>query len=296
MLAAFALSFGIPDAGADELKAKAQELLSEGNSLAAEGDFGNALVKFRAAYELYSSPKLLLNIGTSLRQIGRNAEAAETYETYLGHPDADPEREQELSDLIEELDKLVGRLEIKVEERDAKVSLDGKVLRDLAKGEAIRVDPGEHTIIAEKKGRPPAVRHVKVRAKQKLRVVMSLDEPDQEPEGPDAREVIGYTLVGLGGAAIVVGAVLGGVALGTKSDADALCADSGDFAGYCSPEGSDLLKTARTEGVAATATFIAGFAVVVGGFAIAVSALLDDDDSELEVGIGPGAVTVRGRF
>ena len=44
------------------LKQKAQELLTEGNRLAGEGDFGAALLKFRTAYELYSSPKLLLNI------------------------------------------------------------------------------------------------------------------------------------------------------------------------------------------------------------------------------------------
>ena len=91
-------------------------------------------------------------------------------------------------------------------------------------------------------------------------------------------------------------AVLGGIALDTKSEGEALCADTGDFAGYCSPEGADLLKSARTEGVAATATFIAGFAVVVGGFAIAVSALLDDDENAVEVGVGPTGVVVRGRF
>lgn len=283
------------DVRADELKDKAQELLSDGNALAAEGDFGLALVKFRTAYELYPSPKLLLNIGTSLRQIGRNAEAAETYEAYLAHAEADPTRADELRDILDDLDALVGKLVITVKEPGARVSLDGKILRDLDEREAIRVDPGEHTLIAEKPGRRPSIRHVTVKAKNTVKVELSVEaEPADEADGPDPRAVIGYTLVGLGGVAIVVGAVVGGIALGTKSDAEAKCSDAGEFAGYCSAEGSDLMKSARTEGVAATATFIAGFAVAVGGFALVFSALGDDDT--VEVGVGPGSLLVRGRW
>lgn len=295
MVCALGLSLDMGDVRADELKDKAQELLSDGNQLAAEGDFGLALVKFRTAYELYPSPKLLLNIGTSLRQIGRNAEAAETYEAYLAHAEADPSRTDELRDILDDLDVLVAKLVISVKERGARVSLDGKILRDLDESRAIRVDPGEHTLIAEKPGRRPTIRHVTVKAKSTVKVALSVEaESSEEGEGPDPRAVIGYTLVGLGGVAIVVGAVVGGIALGTKSDAEEKCSDEGDFAGYCSTEGAELMKSARTEGVAATATFIAGFAVAVGGFALVFSALGDDDT--VEVGVGPGSLVVRGRW
>lgn len=295
LFVAYALFGGAGAARADELKEKAQQLLSEGNDLASEGDFGNALVKFRTAYELYPSPKLLLNIGTSLRQIGRNAEAAETYETYLAHPEADADRKEELYDILDDLDKLVGKLVITVEERGARVSLDGQILRNIDKGEAIRVDPGNHTLTAEKEGRPATVRHVEIKAKETLKVTLSMESAAaEEAEGPDAREVIGYTLVGLGGAAIVVGAVVGGIALGTQADADAECAESGEFSGFCSAEGASLMKSARTEGVAATATFISGFAVLVGGFALAFSVFADDDT--VEVGVSPTGLSVRGRW
>ncbi len=289
------VTLGGSDARAsDELKAKAQELLSDGNKLAAAGDYGLALVKFRTAYELYPSPKLLLNIGTSLRQIGRNAEAAETYETYLDHPEADADRADELRDILDDLDALVGRLNVTVKERGARVSLDGKILRDLGDG-AIRVDPGEHTLTAEKSGRPATVRHVRVKANQTLDVELSVEELPPAEEGPDARTVIGYTLIGLGGAAVLVGSIIGGVALGTKGEADDRCSAEGEFTGYCSEEGSDLLKSSRTEGVAATATLIAGFAVALGGFALVFSTLGDDED-DVEVGVGPGSLVVRGRF
>ncbi len=283
----------LDSARADELKDKAQELLTDGNRLAAEGDFGVALQKFRAAYELYPSPKLLLNIGTSLRQIGRNAEAAATYEAYLKHPEADGERREELEGILEELEALVGHVEITVIEPGARVSVDGEILRDARAGVRVRVDPGPHTVIAEKPGRAPTVRRVAIKAKQTVKVELTVSSLE-EAEGPDPRAVIGYTLVGLGGASIVVGAVLGGIALGTKSDADELCAERGEFTGFCSEEGASLMKSARTEGVAATATFIGGFAVVVSGLALAFSALGSED--AVEVGVGPGSVMLRGRW
>ena len=110
----------------------------------------------------------------------------------------------------------------------------------------------------------------------------------------DAREVIGYTLVGLGGAAIVVGVVLGGIAIDTQGDAEAQCDASGEFAGFCSAEGADLLDAARTEGVAATATSIAGVAVLVGGLALALSVFGDDDS--VEVALSPTSLSIRGRW
>jgi hypothetical protein len=279
-------------AGDDEFKAKAQELLTEGNKLAAEGDFGLALDKFRTAYELFPSPKLLLNIGTSLRQIGRNAEAYETYERYLGHPEADASRKEELEGILRDLDGLVGRLEISLPDRDVRVSLDGKVLRDYHSGDTVRVDPGDHTLVAEKPGRPATVKHVAVRARRTVKVELTLDPTAEADSGPDARVVIGYGLAGLGGAAIVVGAVLGGISLATKSDAEDQCAEGGEFSGYCSAEGAELLKSARTEGVAATATFIAGFAVAISGLALAFSAP-SAYEPEVTANFGPGSVQLK---
>ena len=299
----FLLCLAVPRvAWADELKDKAQELLSQGNALAAQGDFGLALVKFRTAYELYPSPKLLLNIGTSLRQVGRYAEAAETYERYLADPDANLDRAEELATILDELDALVGRLTIVVRDRDAKVSLDGEVLRDRDPDEALRVDPGPHTVVAEKQGFPPVVRTITVKAKERARVELSLTRRDEEEPPADLREVIGYTLVGIGSAGVLAGVILGWVALGSKGSANDLCDDSGQFSGYCSQEGSDLRKKARTEGVAATASFIAGFAVAGSGLALAISASFDDDeeaeseDTALSLEIGPGTLSLRGRW
>lgn len=279
-----------PPLHADELKQKAQDLLTEGNALAREGDFGAALTKFRTAHELYPSPKLLLNIGTSLRHTGRYAEAAETYEIYLAHPEAEPARTDEVRGLIDELDQLVGRLEVTVSDSDARVSLDGHTLRRL--GRELRVDPGRHTLVAEKAGREPTVRHFTVAPKQLARVDLIIAEPGEPPPEPTpVRAIVGYGVAGLGGAAMIVGGIIGAVALGTKSDADDQCADSGEFSGYCNPEGSDLSDDARAQGAAATTVFILGFATFATGLAVAITA--PDPSDDVQVSIGPGSVRLR---
>jgi hypothetical protein len=276
-------------APSDALKHKAQELLTEGNRLAGEGDFGAALLKFRTAYELYDSPKLLLNIGTSLRYVGRHAEAVVTYERYLAHPGADPSREAELRRIVDDLDRLVGRLEISVAEPNVRVSLDGELLRDVGRQTVVRVDPGRHTVVAEKTGRQPTVRHVSVEARETAEVVMVLAEPGEDPPEPvSLRAVGGWGLVALGSAGIVAGAVLGAVAQAKRSEADDHCATEGHFEGYCSPEGADLNDQARTLGGTATIAFVGGFALGVAGLALAFTAEDEAVTGTLNLDPGPG--------
>ncbi len=276
-------------APSDALKQKAQELLTEGNRLAGEGDFGAALLKFRTAYELYSSPKLLLNIGTSLRYVGRNAEAVVTYERYLAHPEADPSREAELRGILNDLERFVGRLEITVAESDVRVSLDGELLRDVGRRAVVQVDPGRHTVVAEKANRQPTVRHLSVEAQETVAVALVLAEPGEEPPDPvSLRRVGGWSLVALGGAGIVAGAVVGAVAQAKRSEADDHCATEGHFAGYCSPTGADLNDQARTLGGAATIAFVGGFAVGVAGLALAFTAEDDPVTGTLNLDPSPG--------
>ncbi len=271
------------------LKNKAQDLLTEGNRLAGEGDFGAALLKFRTAHELYPSPKLLLNIGTSLRYVGRNAEAAATYEEYLAHRDADPSREAELRRILEELERLVGRLELTLKEPEVRVSLDGELVRDVQDGMVVRVDPGRHTVVAEKDGRQPAVQHVSVEAQQTTEVVLELAAPGEEPPEPvNLRVLGGWTLVAVGGAGVVAGAVLGAVAQARRSEADDHCATEGHFDGYCSPVGADLNDEARTLGGAATIAFVGGFAAGVAGLALVFTAEDEPVTAGLQLGPDPG--------
>ncbi len=61
----------------------ARELFLEGNRLRAGGDHAAALAKYRAAYRQVRSYKIDLNMGLTLMDLGRKAEAAVTLERFL---------------------------------------------------------------------------------------------------------------------------------------------------------------------------------------------------------------------
>ena len=279
-------------AQADPIKDKAQELLSEGNRLVREGDFGTALVKYRTAYELYPSPKLLINIGTALRHTGRNADAAATYERYLADPGADPARRDELTKLLQELDRLVGRLEVEAAEPDVRISVDGQPIALVDRHGSVRVDPGRHTVVGEKAGRDPSVRHVSLDAGDNEKVMVVLAAPGEASEPVSTWRIVGFGMAGIGGAGLVVGGVVGVLTLIAKSDADGQCAASGPYAGYCSEEGASLSADARTLGTVATTAAILGFATAATGLAVAFTAADGDPSVALVLTPGSSAPTV----
>ena len=132
-------------------KAEAKLLVREAFEHVYEGEHALALAKFQQAHEVYPSPKILLNIGTTFKKLGRYAESAKVYEDYLRHPDSDKAREAEVRRELMEAEALVARLRIEVNVADAKLLVDGHpvVLDD--KG-SVRVDPGSHSIVADKDG------------------------------------------------------------------------------------------------------------------------------------------------
>jgi Flp pilus assembly protein TadD len=285
------------DVWADALKDKAQELLTEGNRLVREGDFGAALLKYRTAFELFPSPKLLINIGTALRHTGRNAEAAATYERYLADPEADPARRAELERILADLDRLVGRLDVEAAEPDVRVSVDGQLVDLSDRHVVVRVDPGPHTVVGEKAGREASVRHLQVEAGDTERVLVVLAAPGESTEPVSPWRIVGFGLAGLGGAGLVVGGVLGALTLSAKAKADDQCAGSGRYAGYCSEEGAKLSDDARTLGTVATAAAILGFGTAATGLAIAFTAGEPDGGSVAwSLAPAPAGISVVGRW
>ena len=276
--------------GEAERKAQAQALLSEGNQLAAEGEFGEGLDKFRAAYELFPATKLLLNIGTSLRHVGRNAEAAATYEQYLGQPDADPRRLDELHRILGEIDQLTGRIRLELPDKDARVHLDGRALSAEAWSKPLRVDPGEHTLVVEKPGYVTIVRTVSVKMREELKLALTLLKPGQAPPvvieagAGNTQRVVSYVLGGVGIAGLAAGAIFGGLALDTNSRAADHC--MADNPSVCDADGASLGSTATTQGTLSTVFLIAGGALAVTGVVVWLTAPSD------EAPVEPGAPSV----
>jgi len=282
-----------PSAGATDAQARAQALLSEGNRLAGEGDFGGALERFRGAYAIYPVVGLLLNIGTSLRHIGNNAEAARTYERYLADPQHEPRRRPELLRILDEIEQVVGRVRYQVNEPGAIVRLDGKPLGSHGQHHTVRVDPGEHTLIAEKPGFVTAVRTLAVERRQLVAVKLTLAKPGAaspvviERTDGTAQRVVGYLLGAAGLGAAVAGGIVGAVALATDADAADHCLAAQPT--VCDEEGQRLGNNARDQATVSTVLLVTGGVAFTAGLVVWLTAPPDDDGEGERA--EPGAVS-----
>jgi hypothetical protein len=272
-LVAAALLRGAP-AAANELKDKleAQKLLDQGNRLAGDGDYVAALAKFRAAHARYPSPKILLNIGTTLRQLGRNVEAAEVYEAYLRDPKAESARAGDLKRILAEIDAVIGRVRLETSHEGARVRLDGKPLDGFKNGLVVRVEPGEHTVTAEHDAFPAAVLTVTIAPREERLVHLDFTPPVTKKvvveRPPNPLRIAGWVMGGIGAAGVIAGAAAGALAKVKNDAAEKHCL--GPRA--CDQEGVDLGNAARTSGLASTIAFSIGGAALAAGVVLLVIA------------------------
>lgn len=152
--------------------------MQSGVRLLKQKDYLGALAVFRDAYQRFPSVKLLLNIGTTLKLLGRNAEAANTYQRYLDDPAADPARRSEVQDVLATLDRVLGRLELSAAPQgpaDAEVSVNGAEWGPLAAAALVRVDPGAYRIKARRSGFAPRELSGQLGAGESATLAIALD-------------------------------------------------------------------------------------------------------------------------
>ena len=116
-------------------KKEARILFKQGNRLAERGMYLDALRKYKEAKALYPSPKIDLNLGDTLKELGRHAEAATYFERYLIQPPGEgsnkPEAERlkkVATRLLDEMKAKVGSVSLSCPLDGATVLLDGKVV------------------------------------------------------------------------------------------------------------------------------------------------------------------------
>ena len=122
-----------------------QRLLAEGVRQLAAGAHEQALANFLAAYAKAPSPRLLVNIAAILRDMGRLADAANTYQRYLADPATSGER-GEVKELLLRLDEQLCVLVVHVAPRGSEVSLDGGPWISVGSTLTTRVRTGIHLV------------------------------------------------------------------------------------------------------------------------------------------------------
>lgn len=230
-----------PSASASD-RALAQTLFVEARADLEAGRFAEACPKLAESQRLDPGGGTLLNLALCHEKTGHLAKAWSEYVDGLGQA-----RREGRSDRIpfaEErsaaLDRLLPRVRVQVSAADPpeglEIRVDDTPIDRAAWGVWVPVDPGSHAIHAIAKGRQPWRKVITLREGQRetfevpdLPLAASAVAIDTAPtpkpptETSSSTSPVPWTLVGVGGAALVTGAVFGAMALDANARSDELC-------------------------------------------------------------------------
>lgn len=128
------------------IRPRVQAVMTEGTKQLQARAYDQALANFLDTYARFPSPKVLLAIASILRDMGRLADAANSYQRYLSDPSRGADRVDEVKELLVQLDEQLTLLTVRVAPRDGDVSIDGGPFVAVGSSLVTRVRPGIHLV------------------------------------------------------------------------------------------------------------------------------------------------------
>jgi hypothetical protein len=255
----------------------ARALMKQGDERFAAADFAHALPAYQAAHALVGVPTTGIAVALTHEKLGHLVEARDAAIEVMRMP-AQPrepapltEARQRAAELANAVAPRIPSLTIRVDvpRTGASVVLDGKPIASVAVGAPWKLDPGPHVVRVSAPGHTTAEKMVTLAEAASVLVEISLIPDAARVAPPQARDTtrvspVAYVAFAVGGAALVGGAVTGGLAWSQTADLEDRCA------GGCPAELAGDLDRART--LATTSNVL--FAVAATGAVVGVGALL----------------------
>jgi hypothetical protein len=181
--------------------AEVKRLANESHQKYQAGDYAGAAETLLQAYELKPVSTLLFNIAKTYEKAGNDDQAIRFYQRYIDAADAEPEQVRVSSRAIERL-----RLADEEKKRAAQAESDKKAAEQKAEADKLaaqkaQLEQQEHD------------RQVREQAQADARAQVAVAQP-----APKRSRALPYTLIGVGGAAVLGGGVLGLTAKGLAND------------------------------------------------------------------------------
>lgn len=243
-------------------KEMARALGEEGLALHAEGRFAEAFEKFATAERIQHSPVLVLWMARSKRALGALVEAKKIYQRVANETlasDASEKWQNAKSAAVNELGMLrVPTLEVRMRGSNIALTIDE---RAAVPGKPVELDPGEHRVRAETKGRRPLEQRIRLEEGDREVVTLSFDEPVVEK----GSVIPGAVILSVGLAAVLAGAITGGYALALADDVEERCSDT-----HCLVEDEATAADADRLARASTGLLIAGGVLAAGGVVLLI--------------------------
>lgn len=289
-----ATAFAAPSASD---KATAQTLFDEARKLLAKKEYAEACKKLEESQKLDPAMGTKFRLGECYELVGRTASAWAIFREVADDAKAtgQAKREQAARERANKLEPKLAKLTVKLS-GPATVKRDDTPLGEGQLGVALPVDPGPHRVEASGKGKKPWETTVDVAPEKFVTVTVPVLEDEKvEPKPappPEPRETwqkpAGLVTAGLGVASLAVSTVFILSARSSVKDSESHCVGNA-----CDPTGLDLRDRAVTKGNVSTVFFVVGVAALAGGAVLYLTAPSSDAPA---VGVGPGFLTVEGRF
>ncbi len=190
-------------------------------------DWSGARASFEEAWSLVQHPSILLNLGIARLRTDDPVLAEQDLVRFLSEdPDAAADEQASAREALAEARSRIGTLRVVVSPAIARVVVDGKPLavRSLPAGESVaegRLKAGEHSVVVEADGFQPDKRAAVVKPKSdtELRLTLAPEAPKPPPpSGPSTRTIVGWSLAGTAGVALVGSGILGLRAMSLADD------------------------------------------------------------------------------
>jgi hypothetical protein len=316
---------------ARSLGQEGQEALDKGDGKTAEDRFHRAVQIFDGAHANVP-PTLLLGYARGAAKTSHFIAAEEAYNRIIraGLPPGAPAPfVRALEDAKKEIDAVaprVARVTINVTGCDnPSVTLDGAAIPSAVLGIKKAVDPGTHEVKASAAGCVSQTASFTVGDGKEATSALTLQKeavavsptsnpnptptpnpnpnpnPNPTPNPPETSSgggsglrIAGFTTLGVGGAALVMGFITGGLAIGKHSDLAKEC----DANGNCPSTASSTLSDYHTLGALSTVGFIAGGVALAAGLTMVLLAPSSKKSERAFITpyVGFGSVGAFGRF
>ena len=279
-----------------DAKEKSRAAFRKGVAQLRAQDWGAARASFESAWTLFPHASSLLNLGIARLRTDDPVHAEQDLVRFLSEDvGASPDELAGAREALAEARTKIGALKvIVVSPPSARVLIDGKAVDTVRRPDAgasgvvaeVRAKPGKHSVTVEAEGHSGVHRDIDVVAKSEVAMTVKLVPVDADAgrpskpveDGPPMRAVVGWSLAGIAGAALITGAF---TALRAKTLSD-------EYSDKASSRYQD--DGVRADGVTfRTAADVAlGIALVSG--AAAVILLLTDVGKSSSADVSRGAV------
>jgi hypothetical protein len=200
LVAAFSFEMS---AAAETDSERAARLYQKGNAAVEQKNWSEAEAAYREAWKLARTFDVAANLGLVELRLGNYRAAAEflAYSIRNVPPSSKPAQRQRTQQLFDEARAKVGAVRVKASVPDAVVSIDGARITPDDVAFDVFIDPGTHTLEAQRDGYQSARTTVELKAGEAKEAPLTL-----APLPPERRSVVpGAVLGSVAGAALVTG-------------------------------------------------------------------------------------------